>query len=669
MQPSKAASGGIGRQSRVSRGGRPLLVVGVVLAIVVAGVAPFVGTASAQEGGQADIVFVFDRTGSMSDERDALKAEISSVSQQLQDDGVDARYALIAYEGTAPGETQLIQDFTADVATLNSALDFRFFGSTEDASNAILDATELNYRSDATRIVIVFTDEDDDGSSTARENALQAIQDTETILIAVSPNNDGTRELKTMATEVGGRWVDIEGGDFSAVLEEVVDAIREVTERSTTVRRQSARYDVTGTFNRTTVEVGEPIELVVNITNVGNRDGAFPYVLTADNQVVNQSIGRISVPEDETVTIRETLTFDDRGGYYVLVSSRYVGRLVVTELRETNATVDFRNADPGSDTIVAVLRDVRPGQPIGFELPSLSVGVDQGVVFDEVTVGANRTLRNVSLGLTQTASQPDGVPDRPDDGVRPFITWLDVNVTGTDPGNVENVSMVVRVRAPRLEGLPPENLALYRYTGSGDWTRLETNYTGEIDGYYRYEVTAPGFSTYAVGVRDGQFRIVSTSLDEASATVGESVTVRAVVENTGSVDGDYRAVLSANDEFVENSVVTVPAGETRNISFTVGFDAAGDYRLALDDREVGTLTVEPAPTPTPTATPASTETATPEPEPTATATEASGPDSGDGDDSEETPATTESGGQPGFALVTALLALLAAALLATRRRD
>jgi len=72
-----------------------------------------------------------------------------------------------------------------------------------------------------------------------------------------------------------------------------------------------------------------------------------------------------------------------------------------------------------------------------------------------------------------------------------------------------------------------------------------------------------------------------------------------------------------------------------------------------------TPTETPTPTPTPTSTPEPTPTATPEPTPTATPEPTEEPT--------PTPTTTTSG--PGFGVVVAVIALLAAALLAARRRD
>jgi PGF-CTERM protein len=99
--------------------------------------------------------------------------------------------------------------------------------------------------------------------------------------------------------------------------------------------------------------------------------------------------------------------------------------------------------------------------------------------------------------------------------------------------------------------------------------------------------------------------------------------------------------------------------------------ATGTYTLELDDGE-NTVTEEVElveSIETPTATPTEeddTPTATDSPTPTATASPT--PTEMDTEMDTETPTPT-SGGGPGFGAVVALVALLAAALLATRRTD
>ncbi len=628
----------------------------VVLAVVAAGLVPFVGPASATRTTAADVVIVFDRTVGMDAERDTFRERIANLTADLAAEDVDIRYAVVAYEGNDPGDTELIQGFTRDADRLREAFEFELFGTTENASHGIRLATGLDYREDARRVVVVVTDEDDDGTITARTAAREALEETNTTLVAVSPERRQPNDLRRLAESVDGRWVDIDRGDFEDVLEETFTVLDQVV-RGYAPPDQPAEFTLDTTLNRTEVEIEEPVALTVDIKNVGGRNGSFIYLLHIDGDLVNQSQGGIRIRPGDTVTISETLIFDQRGGYNVEVSNRLVGRVVVTALRETNATVGLRDTGAGGDRLALSIRDLRADETVTLELPALQTGREGGVVFDELRVGANGVVRNLTADVRQTATRPPNVPREPDD-IRPALTWLHVDPTGTE--RVENVTFGLRVREARLEGLPPENLAVYRHAGGGGWTRLATTYTGEAGDDYRYEVTSPGFSTFAVGARDGTFEVVSTNLSDRSVGVDEPVTVTAVVENVGEVDGDYRAILRANGEFVNDTVVRVPAGETRNVSFTAAFDAAGEYRLRVGDRGAGRLTVVAPATSTATPTPEPTPT-DPAPDPaTPTATPTAG---------EETPEPTASDGQSGFGPAVALLALLVGALLATRRRD
>lgn len=638
------------------------LVVLTVLGVVAAGVVPFVGSASAQETVAADIVIVIDRTPNMENDRDVLAEEIASYARELEDDRIDARFAVVAYERSGQNNTAVVQGFTRDRDALSEAFEYETFGTIENASGGILTAASLDYRQDAERVLVVISDEDDDGTSDSREAALDAVERLNATLVAVSPDQNDVDDLQRMALISDGRWVDIENRPFETVLDDLFDVVtREVKDIPDS--DEPARFEVTGTFNRSEVEVGEPVGLTVDIANVGGQNGSIIYLLEVDGDLVNQSNGGIKLEPGEVVTVSETLTLDRRGGYNIEVSNRLVGRVTVTALRETNATVGLRDTPAGDDRLALSVRDARAGDPVTLELPTLQAGRDSGVVFDELRITPNEVVRNLTADVRQTTTKPPDTPARPD-GVRPFLTWLRVDATGAE--RVENVTFGLRVSEANLEGLPPENLAVYRYAGtnSGGWTALETNVTAEANGTYRYEVVSPGFSTFAVGVRDGEFTVVDANASARSVGVGESVTVDAVIENTGEFDGDYRAVLSANGEFVNDTVVRVPAGEARNVSFTVAFDTAGEYRLAVGERGAGRVTVEPSATPTPTATPAAeptptptaTDPATPSASPTATATPGSG-----------SPASTATDGQPGFGPAVALVSLAGAMLLWSRR--
>ncbi|MFB6139787.1 MAG: BGTF surface domain-containing protein [Halosimplex sp.] len=108
--------------------------------------------------------------------------------------------------------------------------------------------------------------------------------------------------------------------------------------------------------------------------------------------------------------------------------------------------------------------------------------------------------------------------------------------------------------------------------------------------------------------------------------------------------------------------------------YTADGSAVTDSASVSLNVETPTPTATPSPTPTatpsptPTATPSPTPTATPSPTPTATPSPTATPEEG-GNGGNETPTPTTSDGGPGFGVAVSLIALLAAALLAARRRE
>lgn len=115
-----------------------------------------------------DLVFVFDDSGSMGNEISAMKRKVKSLTDDIDDAGVDARYGLVSFRDDA--DTDLT--FTEDVDSLKDAVDsLDAYGGgdfPEDNFDAIMTALEDEYRADAQKIVVDITDAtshyDGDGS-------------------------------------------------------------------------------------------------------------------------------------------------------------------------------------------------------------------------------------------------------------------------------------------------------------------------------------------------------------------------------------------------------------------------------------------------------------------------------------------------------------------------
>lgn len=145
---------------------------------------------------------------------------------------------------------------------------------------------------------------------------------------------------------------------------------------------------------------------------------------------------------------------------------------------------------------------------------------------------------------------------------------------------------------------------------------------------------------------DPTVTVQRATLSSTTVATNESVVANVTLATDGDRRVDYAVALRVNGETVRTRTVRVPADSTRTLALTYTFASPGEYSLAVGSRSVGAVTVAPRQTETPGR--AESGTATDDP----TAAPSGGVTEGDG---------------PGFGVVAAVLAALAAALLARRR--
>ncbi|MFB6161416.1 MAG: right-handed parallel beta-helix repeat-containing protein [Haloferacaceae archaeon] len=284
--------------------------------------------------------------------------------------------------------------------------------------------------------------------------------------------------------------------------------------------------------------------------------------------------------------------------------------------------VDGGAVDPAENTVSANVTSFSVVAPLGE--------VDEP---PEAALTASTTATSVGQSMTFDA----GASTDPDSGIEQYEWDFDGDgtydrTTGSptveyDYGDGGSFDATVRVTT---NGLTDTASVTVDVSSGGDSSGVDAEYSG------------PDISV--------------TDVEGPSGPVspGEAVEVRATLVNDGGAGATRTVHLTANGRTVAERSVTVGAEQRREVTLTYAPSEAGEYTLRVNDRSVGTLVVGDVATAEPTATPARS------PTPTATATPASGPTA--------TPAPTPTeGGGPGFGVVVALCALLAAALAATRR--
>jgi len=105
---------------------------------------------------KADIIFVVDVSGSMGDNINQVRNNIVEFTDSLTMRGIDYRLGLVSYEYSV----EAVQDLTNDPYLFMGYLDeLSVHGGTENALAALMTAIDFDYRPDATRTIILLTDE------------------------------------------------------------------------------------------------------------------------------------------------------------------------------------------------------------------------------------------------------------------------------------------------------------------------------------------------------------------------------------------------------------------------------------------------------------------------------------------------------------------------------
>jgi len=116
-------------------------------------------------------------------------------------------------------------------------------------------------------------------------------------------------------------------------------------------------------------------------------------------------------------------------------------------------------------------------------------------------------------------------------------------------------------------------------------------YSAEVDGLSgSFTVVAPGPPLPIAVVS-----VTNLSIEPAQVEPNEAVTVSVVVANTGDTEGSYTVVLKIDDVKEAERQVTVPAGGSQDVSFSVTREEAGTYSVEVDGLSGSFTVVTPAP--------------------------------------------------------------------------
>ena len=146
------------------------------------------------------------------------------------------------------------------------------------------------------------------------------------------------------------------------------------------------------------------------------------------------------------------------------------------------------------------------------------------------------------------------------------------------------------------DGVAEENLILALWDEANEvWVNMESTVSPETD---TISIEISHFSIYTVMARTSpaSFTIADLSVTPDVVSFGESVSITALVSNTGDLTGSYEVNLTVDGEAVQTQEVSLDGGASETLSFSITPDTIGGHTLSIGDLS-GTIEVKAPETP------------------------------------------------------------------------
>ena len=360
------------------------------------------------------------------------------------------------------------------------------------------------------------------------------------------------------------------------------------------------------TLDQTLVQVGEPVQISVSVTNLGEASGNHSVTLTVDDAPIETKT--VQLTGGETVTLDFTATGIAEGNHTVQIGD-LTKELTITleeperpaELRVTYLGVSRPKAEVGENITVTATATNIGDQSGSFSLDLLVNGekretrdikLDSGkttIEEFEVREGTEGTYE-VKIGdKTVTFEITSEAPE-----IKPAefqVKDLVINPSSVLAGEIVDISITV-TNVGEASGSYSAALTI-------DGVNVETKsvtVSGGATAVVEFGVTEATAGTYNVAVDNlsGSFSVeapVPASEDVILTRLvvtpyevweGETVTIRATANNLAAEESTLHARLLIKDEVIETKQVTLAAGESNvPIEFTVVAGTADGYSVKV----------------------------------------------------------------------------------------
>ncbi|MBI2853274.1 MAG: PGF-pre-PGF domain-containing protein [Chloroflexi bacterium] len=206
---------------------------------------------------------------------------------------------------------------------------------------------------------------------------------------------------------------------------------------------------------------------------------------------------------------------------------------------------------------------------------------------DKLLIRTKRAMTNVNTLIEILDKRPSGVAALP--AGLAVLAYVDVAFENASPENIEVGHMTFKVDQEWLKtnSIHKWSIALNRWDAQlGKWVSLPAKRGKEDDAYVYYSAVITHFSVFAItGSQTAPppaFTVANLVISPTGGRTGKPVTITADVTNPSGVEQVSALTLWVNGTAETAKDISLKAGETKKISYTVTQNTEGNYQVRLD---------------------------------------------------------------------------------------
>ena len=367
-----------------------------------------------------------------------------------------------------------------------------------------------------------------------------------------------------------------------------------------------------------TLYTGETIRANATVNNTDTEKTTYSVVLVANTsaRATQYATTTVSLNASESKNVTLSTWVSTAGDYTVSINRQDISTATVKRpYNATNLTVD-ESSVVGQKTAVSVNVTNRKSTQISRDitLEQYKSGYWTNLNQTSISLNGSETKTLTFTPAFQQAGEKTlrvGNSQNLSVTVKSTVNVSNVSVSTTDAFTREPVYVNATV-TNRLDSETKTTLGLQQQYESSWYTDPSTEKTVSLNASetknvsFRVVFTSDGEQTrrlgntdpFTVSVTDTPVHVASTAVSERSIDPGNNTSVTATVRNHGSEGAEYQTVLKIDGgtDYGENGrelskTVHVPAGDTKQVTFTPTFTVAGTHELKIGYEEAGTVSV------------------------------------------------------------------------------